>query len=620
MPDPIQITRQALYEEPISPLIYGDFMEPLNDLLPGMWADRLQDRKFGGCTQPRRLWLEGENWTYPRWEALACGLPSTAPRPEASIELEMVHPEVTLTLDGAQPFVGQQSARVHVGGEEARPYLAGIAQQHVAVQKGERLHFKVYVRGVAAEVPLQVRLGRPYGVFFQTYAQAELGGAGGAWHKLEADLVSTVTDPDATLIIGVTQPATFWVGRASLMPADSVCGWRADIVEAIRALHPGVIRFGGSSLIYYQWEQGIGPRERRAPFLNEPWGNMEENDVGLHEFLQFCELVGAEPLICLNSNSTTIEQVLDEIEYCNGPAESRYGAIRAQMGHPAPFNVRYWQIGNEQSGEEYERTLVAYARAIRERRPDLVLLASYPSERLLTGLASAVDYICPHLYRPHSPAMEAEVRALIARVRGQAANPNLRLGITEWNHTGGHWGWARAWLLTLYNALNAGRMLNMYQRLGDTIRIANRSNMTNSSCSGILQTRGAEIYFAPTYYVQRAYATLSGDRALRLVAGDGELLDLSATQRTASGETILAVVNGGAHAQRRQIILAGQSLAQKPVHAWTLSGSAPEAVNSWADKACVAPQERVLVCPDEALTYAFPAYSVTFLRFEGAAA
>src|SRR5207302_993482 len=83
---------------------------------------------------------------------------------------------------------------------------------------------------------------------------------------------------------------------------------------------------------------------------------------------------------------------------------------------------------------------------------------------------------------------EAKLRGLISKIDQQARNKNLKLGITEWNHTAGHWGWARAWLLTHYNALNAARMFNMYQRLGDHIRIANRSNMTNSCCSGAIQT------------------------------------------------------------------------------------------------------------------------------------
>src|SRR5206468_6014473 len=138
------------------------------------------------------------------------------------------------------------------------------------------------------------------------------------------------------------------------------------------------------------------------------------------------------PLICLNSNSTSLPQIMDEIEYCNGPADSPYGRIRAQMGHPEPFNVRIThgvgtrQIGNEQSGEEYERVMVDYARAIREKHPDLVLLASYPSDNILLNLSDEVDYICPHFYVPYTKEGEGRLRGLIDKIEQQARNKNLK--------------------------------------------------------------------------------------------------------------------------------------------------------------------------------------------------
>jgi alpha-N-arabinofuranosidase len=305
--------------------------------------------------------------------------------------------------------------------------------------------------------------------------------------------------------------------------------------------------------------------------------------------------------------------VLEEIEYCNGPADSPFGAVRAAMGHPEPFGVRYWQIGNEQEGEEYERTLVAYAQAIRAKHPGLALLASFPSDRLLGDLSGAVDYVCPHLYDPYTPRMEEELRVLIARIRREAGNKDLKLGITEWNHTCGHWGPARSWLLTLYNALNAGRMFNMYQRLGDVVRIANRSNMTNSECSGIVQTSADDIYLTPCYHVQKAYANFCGDRALGVDLGGEGMLDVSATYHTARAEIVIAVVNCSAETQERHIDLSDLGVTGGQVQVWTLTGPAPDAVNSFDDKLCVAPAETVEVAEAGALGHSFPPYSVTML-------
>jgi alpha-N-arabinofuranosidase len=607
----ITITKDLLYPERISPLIYGDFIEFINDLVPAMWADRLRDRAFAGPLQPVHTWPLDPDWSAPSWRPFVCRYPTLDAWPEAVSQLEMVQADATLDFDNELPFVGAQSARVTVEGTSGPPFIAGIAQR-IAVRRGERLTLTLHARTREADLgPLTVLLGRNYGVYFRAYASAELGDLGAEWRELGATLACDVDDEAASLAIGIGRPGTFWLGRTSLMPEANERGWRPDVVAAVRAMRPGIIRFGGSSLIYYQWESGIGPRSSRVPFENRPWGNREDHDVGLHEFLDFCELVGAEPLICLNANSASLDQVMAEIEYCNGPAGSPYGRIRAEMGHPEPFNVRYWQIGNEQEGEEYERILAEYAAAIRAAHPQLVLLGSYPSPHILAGLSDHLDHICPHHYEL---AGEAELRGLIAEIRETARNRELKIGVTEWNHTAGQWGWARAWLQTLFNALNAARMFNAFQRLGDMVRIANRSNMTNSVFSGIIQTSGTDLYLTPCYHVQRAYATLSGDRALAVQAAPDEALDLSASSQD-DGAVTLFCVNVAAVPQRRRVVVDGAGDLAAQVDVWTLTGPGLDAANSFVEKQRVAPVEATGRQEDGTLTYAFPPFSVTALRF-----
>jgi alpha-N-arabinofuranosidase len=613
----ITLSSESLFNEPISPLIYGDFIEFVNDLIPAMRAEKIRDRCFEGILQPAQVYPPGENWVYPRWQPFVTGRPAPDVWPGLPKDLEAPSATVQLEMDSRQPFVGRQSAWVQVAAGNEKSSMAGIAQDGIAVKEGQKLHFEMFLRRPQGEVgPVHVLLGRSYGVFFRAYAALDFDGAAPFWSRFAGDLTSSVTDDSATLAIGIPGEGTFWLDKVSLLPEDHRHGWRADVVEAVRAMKPGVLRFGGSSLIYYQWECGIGPRERRTPFLNQPWGNMEENDAGLHEFLEFCELVEAEPLICVNSNSATLAQVLDEIEYCNGSAESKYGRIRAEMGHPEPFRVKYWQIGNEQRGEAYERTLAEYARAIRARHPDLILLASYPSESILRDLSAEIDYVCPHFYEPYSPAGEEKLRRLIDQIRQTAKNPRLKLAITEWNHTASHWGWARSWLLTLYNALNAARTLNMFQRLGDQIRIANRSNLTNSCCSGVIQTRPSDLYFTPCYHVQKAYANFAGAIALRIATEGEAALDLSATCHPDSGRVTLFVVNYGPVAERRGIDASALRLSGSQVDVWTLSGPSLDAVNSFQEKQRVASEEKRLELRSHVFEHDFPAYSVSILRFQ----
>jgi alpha-N-arabinofuranosidase len=528
----------------------------------------------------------------------------------------MVESTARVVMDGERPFVGSRSARVEVQRAGDRAFVAGIAQRGIAVTAGLPLDFEAYVRG-DAELggELTVLVGRNYGAFFRAYAALRLGGVTGDWQRVSGSLVPDASDADATLAIGACRGGTFWLDKVSLLPDDHLRGWRRDVVAAVRAMKPGSLRFGGSSLISYQWETGIGPRERRVPFVNDPWGNLEEHDVGLHEFLDFCELVGAEPLVCVNANSTTLAQVLAEIEYCNGPADTPYGRIRAAMGHPEPFDVRYWQIGNEQEGAPYERVLADYARAIRAQHPGLALLASYPSPRILAELSADLDYVCPHFYEPYTRDGEASLRALATAIRETAKNAGLKIGVTEWNHTAGDWGWARAWLLTLYNALNAARMFNMYQRLGDVVRIANRSNLANSVCSGVVQTTPSDLYLTPTYHVQAAYANFAGDVALAVLAEEDDALDVAATRRSGDGEVAVFVVNAQDTPQRRRLDLAAVGMPLGPVRAWTLTGPSLEAVNSFVEKERVAPVEALLAGFGASFEYVFPSYSLTLLRY-----
>lgn len=607
--DRIKILPEKLFEDTISPMIYGDFIELLNDLIPGMRAEKIQDRCFEGILQPNQVYPPGANWVYPRWKAFVSSQPRFNQWPASHEDTEMVNANANFELDSDNPFVGSHSAKVTVQGR-GKPYVAGIAQDRIAVKQGQGLNFEMYIRGSGfGDNSVKVLLGRNYGVFFRAYDELEFSGVTENWQKFSGKLTSKVSDNDAEIAIVISHEGTFWLDKVSLVPDDNKLGWRSDVVEAIRAMKPGIIRFGGSSLIFYKWQVGVGTNARRAPFVNHPWGNMEENDVGIYEFLEFCQLVEAEPLICLNSNSAALEDIMDEIEFCNGAEDSKYGRIRAEMGHPKPFNVKYWQIGNEQSGEEYEKIMVSYAQSIHSKYPDLILLASYPSDNILFNLSDEVDYVCPHFYVPYTKDRENDMRKLIEKIRQKAKNKNLRLGITEWNHTAGHWGWGRSWLLTLYNALNAARTFNMYQRLGDMIKIANRSNMTNSCNSGVIQTNRWDIYFTPCYYVQKAYANLAGDIALKIEAGADEVLDTSATQRQRDGEIALFVVNYLGNAQKRKIDISDLNVTNNRMNIWSLSGESFEDVNSFQKKDCVAPKE----FKTGEVEYEFPAYSVTIM-------
>jgi len=421
-----------------------------------------------------------------------------------------------------------------------------------------------------------------------------------------------VSDPEACFAIVLDGPGTLWADKVSLVPSDNLGGWRSDVVEAVKAAKPGIIRFGGSSLIYYDWRKGIGPRERRAPFVNMPWNNTEENDVGLDEFLRFSELVEAQPLICVNSNSSPPKDVADQVEYTNGPVDSQYGRLRAENGHPEPYGVRFWQIGNEQCGGPYERILPEYISAMKRGDPSIKLLASYPSESIINALSSDLDFVCPHFYAPDIASSRRETERLRSLIAASPRNPGLKLGVTEWNHTARDWGEGRAWLQTLYNGIFVARMFNHFQRNGDFIHIANRSNLVNSCYSGSIQTTATDIYFTPAYYVQKLYATASGQVAVKIEADAGEL-DISGTMDRDSSRFMVWVVNPLSKAIESTVSLEEIGVPAS-VRLLAITGADPTAVNSFEEKGHVAPFEEA-VRPAPTLRLEFPAYSVTGMEF-----
>jgi alpha-N-arabinofuranosidase len=107
---------------------------------------------------------------------------------------------------------------------------------------------------------------------------------------------------------------------------------------------------GGCFADAYHWRNGIGPRDRRPRMRNDTWGQIETNAFGTHEFLDFCEITGAAPVICGNLGSGTVQEMRNWVEYLNAPTGTVLADERAANGHPSPYGVRYWGVGNESWG------------------------------------------------------------------------------------------------------------------------------------------------------------------------------------------------------------------------------------------------------------------------------
>ncbi len=186
-------------------------------------------------------------------------------------------------------------------------------------------------------------------------------------------------------IVG-TGNGDFHIGTVSLMPADNIDGFRPDTIALLRKLHSGMWRLpGGNFLSDWSWYNGVGDIDKRPPTFDYAWHAMQPNDVGLDEFMTFCKLIGVDPYITVNAGFGDAHSAMEEVEYMNGPVTTRLGAERARNGHPAPYHVKYWNIGNEPWGTfQLGYTPLNYfvlksnefAKTMREADPTITLIAS----------------------------------------------------------------------------------------------------------------------------------------------------------------------------------------------------------------------------------------------------
>lgn len=229
-------------------------------------------------------------------------------------------------------------------------------------------------------------------------AEAKITTVGG-WGRIEMNLRSTLTDPNARFVLSLAEPGTAKVAFASMMPTDTwkgrKNGLRKDLAGLIEGFKPGFVRFPGGCFIEgndlpqaFDWKKTIGPVEKRQPHTRSFWGYPASNGLGFHEYLQWCEDLNAKALFVANCGMSHtqvapmsemkryVQDTLDAIEYANGPITSTWGAKRAANGHPKPFNLKYIQIGNENGGPAYDERYALIGKAVKERYPEIEIIAN----------------------------------------------------------------------------------------------------------------------------------------------------------------------------------------------------------------------------------------------------
>ncbi len=516
----------------------------------------------------------------------------------------------------------------------------------IGVKKGETYRFTVWARSLKGTAQITVQLIDPSTMGErQEFAGAQLKVQNRKWARYEVQLKSPVTMNKAALRIYLNGRNAIDLEHVSLFPVNTFKnrenGMRRDLAQALADQHPGVLRFPGGCIVEgvdlatrYQWKNTIGPVENR-PLNENRWeytfphrfypDYFQSYGLGFFEFFQLSEDIGAEPLPVLNVGMSCqfqnrnnpkahvpvdelkpyIDDCLDLIEFANGDTTTVWGKKRAEMGHPAPFNMKYLGVGNEQWDTLYYERLEPFVKAIRAKYPNIKLIGTSgpDSEGKMFELGwkamkqQKVDLVDEHFYRPEAWFLSHGLRYESYDRKG----PKVFAGEYACHGKGKKWNHYET---SLYEAA----FMTDLERNADVVHMTAYAPLL-AHVEG-WQWRPDLIWFDNTrmfksvsYYVQQMYSTHKGTHVLPLtmagkpVAGqEGQNgLFASAVTDKNTGEVIVKVINTSKQEQPVQLNLQGMKGAVQ-ASTLTLSHSEMDDENTLDQPEKIVPVKGVAQC------------------------
>ncbi|MGQ9607853.1 MAG: alpha-N-arabinofuranosidase [bacterium] len=370
-------------------------------------------------------------------------------------------------------------------------------------------------------------------------------------------------------------------------PLSDERGFRKDVISAIKRLNVTNLRWpGGNFVSGYHWMDGIGPKEKRPKKMELAWHTVETNQFGTDEYIEFCRAVNTEPHICINMGSGTMDEARDWVEYCNGKEDTYFANLRRQNGHPEPYNVKYWGLGNEISGhwqigaksaESYSTMALEFAKVMKWTDRNIQLIACGSCQQIpvemewnrivVQKLIDIADYLSIHMYVSNhennyyeymgtSEHIEKYIRTVKGIIDGASYHSQhgrkMKISFDEWNAT---FSPGREKSLheryTLEDALVVGMFLNSFIRHADIIKIANMAQTVNVIPAIYTNTEG--LFFQTIFYPMELFANANGTIALDAYCdckkfetrryGNVPYLDVSASYDPAIRRITINIIN-----------------------------------------------------------------------------
>jgi alpha-L-arabinofuranosidase len=491
----------------ISSNLFGIFFEEINfGGEGGLYAEMVRNRSFDNSSSP------------DFWTLVTQGTAAGQMNVDSSVPLNTNRPNaLALTFLSGAGSVG----------------AANSGFWGLALQAGSNYNLTFYAQAAGGfGAPISARLESADGSTL--YAQTALSGVTASWQRFAATLTPSTTDTNARLVLSISQPGTVWLTVVSLFPAGTfhshANGLRLDLANLLGGLRPSFMRYPGGNFIEsnnvtnaVRWKKTIGDIAQRPGHLNDAWGYWSTDGFGLHEFLLYCEDLGMEPLYGINcglmlgyngnTNNTVplnqmgpwVQDALDLIQYANGDTNSTWGAVRAANGHPAPFNLKYLEIGNENGGSYYNDRYALFYDAIRTNYPQIHLIApvwgGIPTSRPVE-IQDEHYYSDPGTFRSYATKYDTYSRG----------GPKVFVG--EYAVTSGYGVYGN-----LNAALGEAAFMTGMERNADLVLMASYAPLF-ANVNGmqwhpdLLNFDNGRAFGTPSYYVQQLFSRNRGDVVL----------------------------------------------------------------------------------------------------------
>ena len=530
----------------------------------------------------------------------------------------------------------------------------------MGIKKGLRYDFSALYRVISGKVKLYVELLNANKEIIGS--TAVVPGEVKDWSKLAASFSADQTEEKGSMRLTFEGNGIIDLDMISLFPGDTwknrPGGMRADMVQMLADMKPGFIRFPGGCIVEgydlaqrYQWKKTVGPLEDRQLIINR-WNTefahrpapdyFQTFGLGFFEYFQLCNDIGAEPLpilncgmacqfnsaevVPLNQIQPYIEDALDLIEFANGAVTTRWGKLRADMGHPEPFHLKMLGVGNENWGPQYLDRFKIFQKALKEKHPEIKLIASSGTDpvgerfNLLNTELRALntDFIDEHYYRPpqfffsninrydHYPRNGSKVFA------GEYAShvPNTN-GAVKSN-----------WLA----ALSEAAFLTGLERNAEVVQMASYAPLFAHYdgwqwAPDLIWVNNLKIVGSPSYHVQKLYSTNKGTTVIP-IQRDNKIIDgkdslyATAAIDAASKEIIVKIVNALPNEQKISLNFEGvKKLAATAAHT-VLQNDDLNKINTIADPDAIAPKTTNIKMSGKKQSIPVKGYSFNVIRIK----